>query len=45
VSGCGFQIIQADTIDAAAKLAKGCPGLQVDGSVEVRCLAGFSING
>jgi hypothetical protein len=39
----GYSIIQADTADAAAKLAKGCPGLLVNGSVEVRCLAGFSI--
>jgi hypothetical protein len=39
----GFSIIHADSADAAAKLAKGCPGLQVNGSVEVRCLAGFSI--
>jgi hypothetical protein len=39
----GFSIIQADTIDAAAELAKGCPALLTGGSVEVRCLAGFTM--
>jgi hypothetical protein len=38
----GFSIVQADTIDAAAALAKGCPALLVAGSVEVRPLAGLS---
>ena len=38
----GFSIIQADTIDAAAELAKGCPALLTGGSVEIRCLAGLS---
>jgi hypothetical protein len=37
----GFSIVQADTIDAAAQLAKGCPGLQFGGTVEVRRLAGY----
>jgi hypothetical protein len=37
----GFSIIEADTIDAAAQLAKGCPGLLVGGKVEVRTLAGY----
>lgn len=40
----GYSIIQADTIDDAAKLAKGCPGLSIGGSVEVRPLAGLSNN-
>lgn len=35
----GYSIVEADTIDAAAELAKGCPALQVGGSVEVRQLA------
>ncbi len=39
----GFSIIQADSVDAAAELAKGCPGLLAGGSVEVRALAGFSM--
>jgi hypothetical protein len=39
----GFSIIQAESIDAAAELAKGCPGLLVGGSVEVRTLAGFTM--
>jgi hypothetical protein len=38
----GFSIVQADTMDAAANLAKGCPGLQIGGSVEVRELAGYT---
>ena len=37
----GFSIVQADNIDAAAQLAKGCPGLLVGGRVEVRRLAGY----
>ena len=39
----GFSIVQADSIDAAAKLAKGCPALQVGGKVEVRTLAGMTL--
>lgn len=39
----GFSIIQADTIQAAAQLAKGCPALPVGGSVEVRPLAGYTM--
>jgi hypothetical protein len=38
----GFTIVQADTIDAAAKLAKGCPCLLIGGRVEVRRLAGYT---
>jgi hypothetical protein len=37
----GFSIVQANSIDDASKLAKGCPGLLVGGSVEVRPMAGF----
>jgi hypothetical protein len=32
----GFSIVQADTIETAAELAKGCPALLTGGSVEVR---------
>ena len=39
----GFSIIQADTLDAAARLAKGCPGVLVGGTVEVRPLAGYTM--
>jgi len=39
----GFSIVQADTIDAAAELAKGCPIFQRGGSVEVRPLQGFNV--
>jgi hypothetical protein len=39
----GYSIVQADTADAAAELAKGCPALLTGGSVEVRALAGFSV--
>jgi hypothetical protein len=38
----GYSIIQADNIDAAAELAKGCPGLLTGGRVEVRMLAGLA---
>jgi hypothetical protein len=37
----GYSVVQADTIDAAAELAKGCPGLLTGGIVEVRVLAGL----
>lgn len=37
----GYSIVRADTIDAAAELAKGCPGLVMGGTVEVRTLAGM----
>jgi hypothetical protein len=38
----GYSIVQANNIDAAAELAKGCPGLLVGGRVEVRTLAGLA---
>jgi hypothetical protein len=37
----GYSVVQANTIDAAAELAKGCPILLTGGSVEVRTLAGM----
>jgi hypothetical protein len=37
----GFSIIEANSLDAAAEFAKGCPGLLVGGNVEVRPLAGM----
>jgi hypothetical protein len=37
----GFSIVTADSLDAAAELAKGCPGLLTGGRVEVRPLAGY----
>jgi hypothetical protein len=40
----GFSIIQADNIEKAAELAKGCPALQSGGTVEVRRLAGYTEN-
>jgi hypothetical protein len=40
----GFSIVQADSIAAAAELAKGCPGLLTGGKVEVRTLAGYTMN-
>jgi hypothetical protein len=40
----GYSIVQADTIDAAAEFAKGCPGLLYGGTVEVRALRGLSAN-
>jgi hypothetical protein len=38
----GYSIVKAATIDAAAELAKGCPGLNTGGKVEVRVLAGLA---
>jgi hypothetical protein len=38
----GFSIVQADTLDAAAQHAKGCPGVLVGGTVEVRPLQGYT---
>jgi hypothetical protein len=38
----GYSIVKADTIDAAAALAKGCPILLTGGNVEVRPLAGLA---
>jgi hypothetical protein len=38
----GFSIVEADSLEAAAELAHGCPVLKSGGSVEVRPMAGFS---
>lgn len=32
----GYIIVKADTLDEATEMAKGCPGLQWESSVEVR---------
>ena len=34
----GYTIIQADSLDEATELSKGCPILAVGGSVEVRAI-------
>ena len=39
----GFSIVQADSLDAAAELAQGCPCLLTGGRVEVRPLAGYTL--
>jgi hypothetical protein len=39
----GFSIIQADSIEVAAELARGCPVFQRGGSVEVRPLQGLTM--
>jgi hypothetical protein len=39
----GFSIVQADTLDAAAELAMGCPIFLRGGSVEVRPLQGLNM--
>ena len=39
----GFSIVQAETLDDAVELAAGCPVLLFGASVEVRCLAGFTL--
>lgn len=38
----GYSVIEAETLAAATELAKGCPGLQTGGKVEVRPLAGLA---
>jgi hypothetical protein len=38
----GFSIIEAPNLDAAAAIAKTCPGLSIGGTVEVRPLAGYT---
>src|SRR5215831_7465996 len=40
----GFSMIAAEDLDAAARLAKGCPGLVIGGTVEVRPLAGYTLS-
>jgi hypothetical protein len=37
----GYTVVQADDIDAAAEIAKGCPCLLMGGTVEVRPFEGF----
>jgi hypothetical protein len=39
----GFSIVQTDSLQDAAQLAKGCPGLLAGGSVEVRRLAEYTL--
>jgi len=39
----GFSIVEADTLDVAAELAKGCPVFLRGGLVEVRPLLGFNV--
>src|SRR5262249_42078995 len=39
----GFSIVQTDSLDAAAELAKGCPIFLRAGSVEVRPLQGYTM--
>jgi hypothetical protein len=41
----GYSIVQADSLDAAAELAKGCPAVRGGGKVEVRPLAGLAPKG
>jgi hypothetical protein len=38
----GYSIVKADSLAAAAELAKGCPALLSGGMVEVRPLAGLA---
>lgn len=40
----GYSIVTAESLDAAAEFAKGCPCLSTGGSVEVRPLAGFKFD-
>jgi hypothetical protein len=39
----GYSIVEAENFDAAARLAKGCPGVAFGGSVEVRQFAGYTL--
>lgn len=39
----GYSIVEAESLQLAAELAKGCPGLAHGGTVEVRELAGFKM--
>jgi hypothetical protein len=39
----GFSVVEADTLDAAAELAKGCPIFLRGGTVEVRPLQGLTM--
>jgi hypothetical protein len=39
----GFSVVQADALDHAAELAKGCPCLLIGGTVEVRPMQGFTL--
>jgi hypothetical protein len=39
----GFSLVEAESLDAAADLAKGSPVLLVGGTVEVGALEGFKI--
>src|SRR6266851_3495751 len=41
----GYSVVKADSLDAAAELAKGCPVLITGGRVEVRPLAGLAPKG
>lgn len=38
----GYSVVTADSLAAAAELAKGCPALAAGGRVEVRPLAGLA---
>ena len=38
----GYSVVKADTIQAAAEFAKGCPALLTGGQVEVREMAGLA---
>ncbi len=40
----GFIIVKADTIEEATEMAKGCPVLNVGGSVEVRSIIPMNMN-
>lgn len=40
----GYSILQAESLDEAARLTEGCPMLAVGGTIEIRQLAGYSDN-
>jgi hypothetical protein len=40
----GYSLVEAESLDAAAKLAKDCPVFRNGGSIEIRPLAGLTDN-
>ncbi len=38
----GYSVVKADSLDAAAAFAKGCPALLTGGCVEIRPMAGLA---
>lgn len=39
----GYLLIEAQNLDQATELSRGCPGLDVDGTVEIRPIASMPV--